>query len=108
MKFFLLSLLVSNISSLQAKDTPLSAAEICLKSANAWALKSEAKHTKTKPEQIKITVKKSLGSGASLYLMSVFVEGPKTGDNTHWEIVGEFKLKTDSCKILLGRRYWAH
>jgi hypothetical protein len=108
MKFLLFSLLVSNIFTLQAKDTPLSAAEICLKTATAWAVKSEAKHSKSKFDQIKIGEKKSNGSGASLYLMSVFVEGPKTGDNTHWEIVGEYRLKTDSCKILLGRRYWAH
>lgn len=84
------------------------AADTCMKSATTWALKSEAKKTGVKIEKIKVIENRSLGNGANLYLMSLFVEGPKTGDNTHWEIAGEFELETSSCKILVGRRYWAH
>jgi hypothetical protein len=31
------------------------------------------------------------------------VEGPNTGDNAHWEIVGEFNLKNSTCKVLIGK-----
>jgi hypothetical protein len=96
------------INSAYAEGEITSAADICLRSATSWVINSEANQTKTAPEKIKGSEKRSLGSGANLYLMSVFVEGPQTGENTHWEVVGEFNLKKDSCKILLGRRYWAH
>lgn len=85
-----------------------SAADICMESASRWVIKSEAKQSKVKQVKIQVTEKRSLGSGANLYLMSLFVEGPNIGDNIHWEVVGEFLIKNESCKILLGKRYWAH
>lgn len=105
--FNLLFFSLSIFNCAYASDETTSA-DICLSSARDWVLKSEAKQTKTKLEKIKDSEKHSLGSGANLYLMSVFVEGPNTGDNTHWEVVGEFNLRSNSCKILMGRRYWAH
>lgn len=87
---------------------PEDAKNLCLKSAKSWVLNSESKKTKTKIELIKDTENNSLGNGANLFLISIFVTGPKTGDNTHWEVVGEFDYAKDSCKILVGRRYWTH
>lgn len=103
---FLFCFFVFNFSFAQNKV--ISASEICVKAASDWALKSEAKQTKTNIKKIKDVENKSLGGGTMLYLTSVFVEGPNTGDNTHWEIVGEYKIETASCKVLLGRRHWQH
>ncbi len=91
-----------------AKNETKTAADICLKSATTWAIKTEAKKTGAKVDQIKTSEAKSLGSGANLYLASVFVDGPKTGENTHWEIVGEFNFNKHTCEILVGKSYWAH
>ncbi len=103
---FLLTLFGFNCAHAETKTA--SAADICSEAASSWALKSEAKQTKSKAEKIKDIERQALGNGANLYLMSIFVEGPNTGDNTHWEIVGEFNPKNSSCKVLLGKRYWAH
>jgi hypothetical protein len=84
------------------------AGDVCLKSAKSWVIKSESKKTATKVDQIKNLEIKLQGNGANLYLVTMFVEGPKTGDNTHWEVVGEFNYDKNICRIILGRRYWAH
>lgn len=108
MKFAIAFLAFTILSYAYAKIESVSANDICIKASGAWVRNAEAEHTASKKERIQDLEKRSLGSGAHLYLMSIFVDGPKTGDNTHWEVVGEFELKSNSCKILLGRRYWAH
>lgn len=103
---FFISLLITSISL--AQNVTSSADEACKKSAKSWILDSESKKTGAKRDLINDSEIKLLGNGANLYLLTMFVTGPKTGDNTHWEVVGEFNYDSKSCKILLGRRYWAH
>ena len=76
----------------------------CSKEARSSAQNLEAKHSKVQSKEVKVTEQRELGSGGLLSLQTLFVDSPKTGDNTHWEIVTEIK----SCKTLLARRYWAH
>lgn len=80
----------------------------CLKEARAWVINEESKHIQLKPKDIKIAEEKVNGSASLLALLSLFVDSPKTGDNTHWEVVGEYNYKAESCRIVFGRRHWQH
>lgn len=82
----------------------LNAQAACLNQAKEAATWLESKHSKVAQNKVTIPESKELGGGGLLELHSVFVESPKTGDNTHWELVAEIK----NCKMILSRRYWAH
>ncbi|MCB0415165.1 MAG: hypothetical protein KDD50_12575 [Bdellovibrionales bacterium] len=82
--------------------------QVCLEASQKWVKKTEAKETKVAMNKIKVSESKILGSGALLVLTHLFVDGPNTGENTHWEVVGEFDYKRALCKILTGKRHWPH
>lgn len=101
---FLIFLFFSGINA-QVPDT---ANALCEKVAKDSILKEEAKSSKTKVNKISLSNFKLIGNGSMLYLYSGFVDGPNTGENTHWEVVVSFDAKQGICTTATSRRYWAH
>lgn len=83
------------------------AVPICRGASENRARQLEATWTKSTFKDISTGEVRYHGSGTGLFLFSVFVKSPKTGDNTHWETVAEFNYKTNTCKVIASRHFEA-
>jgi hypothetical protein len=112
-RILLLMCLLSSAAFSRAEESvpanSLPAGAICLATMKTDVTNWEAEEVKVPQQEVKISETRLLGHGAGTFLMSFFVDSPRTADNTHWEVVGEFNLQggTGTCKSVYRRRFEA-
>ncbi len=89
------------------KATRKVASDSCLSLSTKTAVESEEQLVNDRKTKVNATDQRLLGHGAGTYLYSIFVDSPKTADNTHYEIVGELNFDDGSCKVVYSKRFEA-